>query len=828
MRGWLEDLRDAWRSARKRPGRSLVVCCGLALGLGANVAVFSYLDFLLWAQLPAREPERLVWVEDPNPANGTLSGAVSYPDYLDYRDRNRVLTDLAGFSTFSTTVDTGGATLHAWGQLVSGNLFSLLGVDPQRGRALGPEDDRPGAEPVAVVSASFWRRALNGEPGVLGRTLRLNDHPVRVVGVLPEGFLGAGFPVEVYLPIAHQELIRAKVRDLGDRHAAWVGLFGRLRPGVGLGTAQAALRAVAAGLDRLDPRPGAPRKLVVSAAGRIVDPVTRKGLYPAVLRIQIFVGLLLLLACANVASLLLANTVDRQSDLAVRVALGASRGRLARQLLAESLFLALLGGVAGLGLGSPAMRLIERALNAASASSGLGTWGDGWVHLRLDFRVLGFSLLLCLATGVLSGLVPALLATSPSRRHRLLSAQRGGGTAAEPGSRLPAQTLLVVLQVAMSTWLLAATGFLAQSVWRLEHLPTGFDAPNLLLATCVLPEGPDGSTSPRQGRIFEAIADDLRTLPGVGAVSLTWNLPLAGWSRMQRLELPERPGETRNEAVSVVGRDYFATLGIPRLAGRGFEPRDAAGALPVAIVSRAMAERFWPRQSALGRRLVLLGEAGRTAVQVIGVVADTKTGKLWEPAAPLLYLPVAQSPHRLMTLLVRPSAPESAPAGLPAALRRELRRTHPEMAILDVLPFATQLERNLWHQRMNSRFLGLFGALGLTLAALGVGSAMSFTVSRRRREIGIRMALGSTPGGVQSLILGRALAQVAAGVLLGLLSTLAFVRLLGGLVEGTETRADPWTLAAATLVLFVVGLLATWEPAHRAAQTDPSVAFRAE
>ncbi len=833
MAGWLEDLRDALRSALKRPARSLVVCCGLALGLGTTVAVFSYLDFLLWAELPAREPERLVAVDQT--ANGS-PGAFSYPDYLDYRDRNRVVDDLAAAATFSTTVDTGSATVHAWGDLVSGNFFNLLGVLPQQGRTLTPEDDRPGAEPAAVLSALFWRRTFGGDPRVLGRTVRLNGHPVRIVGVMPERFLGTGFPVEAYLPIAQQELVRAEAHErLGDRRAVWLFLWGRLRPGVRIGQAQAALSALASGLDQLDPRPGAPRRVRVTPGGRVIDPATRAALLPAVRRILLFSVLLLLLACANVTNLLLANAVDRRHDLAVRVALGSGRWRLVRQMLAESVLLALLGGAAGFWLAIQGIGLIERTLKVASMSTGLGNWGEDLVHLRLDFRVLGFSLLLCLAAGLVSGLLPALRATS---QRRLLSSHRGGaGEAAAPGSRVGAPALLVVLQVAMSTWLLAGTGFLAQSLWRLEHTPTGFDAANLLLVTTALPEGQERNP-PRQARILQEIADQVRTLPGVQSTSLSWGVPLAGWAHTGKIEHPERPGQPLSHDLSIVGLDYFETLKIPRLAGRAFERRDGDGAPRVAIVNQALAAVLWPGQNALGRRILLgnrpagPGDDARrnpapTPAAVVGVVADIRAVKLWERPAPMLYLPLAQNPHRLMTLLVRTSGAVD-PAGLQPALRRELRRTHPEMAILDVVPFSLHLERSLWNQRMNSQFLAVFGALGLALAGLGLGSAMSFSVSRRTREIGVRMALGSTPGGVQALVLRRALVQVAIGVVLGLGATLVFIRLLAGLIEGTETTANPLALLGTTLVLFAVAVAATWAPARRAARIDPCDAFRAE
>ena len=327
----------------------------------------------------------------------------------------------------------------------------------------------------------------------------------------------------------------------------------------------------------------------------------------------------------------------------------------------------------------------------------------------------------------------------------------------------------------------------------------------------------------------------MRTLPGVQTTSLSWGVPLAGWAHRGKVEVPERRGQPLDLNLSVVGLDYFSALKIPRLAGRAFERRDAESAPRVAIVNQALAARLWPGQGAPGRRILLPDPAARPGTpnpalvpaEVIGVVADTRAVKLWESPAPLLYLPLAQNPHRLMTLLVRTAGPVD-PAGLQPAIRSELRRSHPEMAILDVVPFALHLERSLWNQRMSAQFFAVFGALGLALAGLGLGSAMSFSVSRRTREIGVRMALGSTPGGVRSLVLRRALVQVAAGVVLGLAAALAFVRLIAGLIEGTETAADPLTVVGAVLVLFAVGLLAAWAPARRAARTDPCDAFRAE
>jgi putative ABC transport system permease protein len=850
MSGWLQDLRLALRSAIRRPGLSLVAIAGLALGLGTNVAVFSYLDFLLWAEIPARAPERLAAV-----ASDTQGGSeqLSYPDYLDYldnlgqRDRNRVFSDLAAWAVVGATVDTGGETVQVWASPVSGNFFPLFGVDAQLGRTLSPADDRPGAEPAIVLAAPLWRHAFAGDPGVLGRAVRVNGHPARIVGVMPDRFFGAGSPEQLYLPLARLGLVAANgERLLRDRRAALVRVTGRLRPGVDLKQAQAALQTLAAGLDRLDPRPGLPRRVRVFPGGLLVDPEARADLLPTARRIFLFVTLLLLLACANVANLLLADALERRHDLAIRVALGAGRGRLVRQMLAGSLLLALLGGAAGLGLARLGVGLIERALRLGSAAAGIGNWAEGgYYHLRLAPRVLAFALLLCIATGLLAGLLPALRITSRRRlplAHRGVAGQAGDigdmGDIGDTGGglgfrRMGVEALLVVLQVAMSTWLLAGTGFAARSLWRLEHVPVGFDPRGLVLATCLLPEARTAG-DPEKEAAYLGMAEEVRSLPGVLSAALSWGVPLAGWSHNTAVDLPERRGSPQTFDFTVVGLDYFATLKIPRLSGRDFERRDAPGAPRVAIVNQALAQRLFPGgESPVGRSLLLPGQPGEATapsvpVEIVGVVADTRSIKLWERPAPLLYLPLAQSFHRLLTILARAGGPAGEIEGLLPALRGELRRRHPEVAVVDVLPFSLQLERALWEQRLSSRFLAAFGALGLTLAGLGLGSAMSFAVARRRREIGVRLALGATPGGVQSLVLGQALVQVAAGVALGLAAALAFVRLLAGLVPGSEASADPRVLLGATVVLFAVGLCATWEPARRAARIDPCTAFRAE
>lgn len=819
MPSLLRDFRLALRSLARRPALALVVTLSLALVIGCNASVFSYLDFLLWRELPVRAPDRLIAVAVQTP-EGPLS--LSFPDYLDLRDQSQSLSGLAGWNSFSAPVDTGTDTVHAWGHMVTGNYFPVLGVSARWGRALAEEDDRPGAAPVVVISDRFWRRYLGADRSVLGQSLRVNGQPFTVVGVMPEGFLGAGVPAELYIAmVPHHKAMRSIPGDvLTDRARAWVYLFGRLKPGIGIAAARAELEAIAGRLPRETPEP---QRILVDPAGTVVDPATRESLLPMAQKMMIFVVLLLLLACANVANLLIASTADRLPDLGVRVALGAGRRQLLQQFLVESLLLSLLGGLLGTLIAVWGTRLIESYLTQTTA--GLGSLGEGWIDLRLDLRVLGFTLLLCLATGLLAGLFPALQASS---RASVITALKGG---VDPGggwiARLRVREVLVVVQIALSAALLAGTGLFVRGLWRVSHIDPGFETEKILLASFIFPIDKSEGADERQKVVYQQILDEVAALPGVASTSLVWGPPLAGFSRFTEVALPERAEEPLAVGLSIVGPGYFQTLGIAELQGRGFDLRDREGGQRSVVVNAALARRLWPGENPLGKTLLVpegRNETGPTvSAEVIGVVADARTINLWEEAEPLVYLPFHQSFRRLMTLVVRT---EGDPALLAPQVREELGERHRELAVVDLMPFPVHLRRSLWSQRMNAQVVGIFGFLGLTLAALGVGSAMSFAVSRRTHEIGIRMALGARQRAVLWGVLRQALLLVALGSVAGLAAILVFARVLASFIEGVETRPEPLVLTASALVLLTVGLLASWHPARRAARVDPAIALK--
>ena len=817
MDAFLQDLRHAARSLLRRPALAAVVVLSLSLVIGANAAIFSYVSFLLWEKLPARDPDRLVLLNSEVPEGAVSS---SYPDYLDLRDQSRdVLADLAAVGITSVAVDSGTETLHAWLHLVTGNYFALLGVDARLGRFLTDEDDRAGAGRAVVLSHHFWMRAFGGDPAAVGRTARLNGYAFTIAGVMPERFAGSGLPADAYVTVSQEGLLRAGAHDhRQDRGYEWLGLVGRLRPGVGVPAAQGVLGGLAARLHPETPE----RRLVVAPAGTIVDPDTRAFLLPTAWKTLGFVLLLLLLACANVANLLIAGATDRLGDLGVRVAIGASRWSLVRGLVAESLLLALLGGALGVGFAAWGTRLIETYLN--TQTGGLGSWGEGWADLQVDGRALGFTLGLSLLTGLLAGLLPALQASS---RAVLMPALKGSPQAAglwklSWAGRFGVREALVVAQVALSAALLAGTGLFARSLQKIYDVDPGFRSENVLLASLSVADRP-GETAVQRRETFRSLQEEVAALPGVETAGLVFHVPLSGLSREVPVELPERPVEVIS-TLQVVTPGFFGTLGIPLVQGRDFTEADGPEAAPVALVSTALARRLWPGEAPLGRQVRLSpgvpGEKPRDC-QVVGVVGDVRQRLLWEEPPPMVYLAYGQSSRRRMTLVVRGAG---KPEALLAPVRRVLGRR--DVALIDLMPFSAHMMRSLWPQRMNVQIVAVFGALGLSLAALGVASAMSAAVSRRTREIGIRMALGATPRDVLWRELRHALALIALGTGLGLAATLAAAKLLASFVLGVETVPEPLVIAAVAFVLFGVGSLASWHPARQAAEVDPLVVLK--
>jgi putative ABC transport system permease protein len=811
MTSFFEDLRLAARTFRRRPGLPAVIVATLGLAIGANAAVFSFVDSLLLRPLPVEAQERLVRIYSRF-ASGLEWASVSYPNYRDYERGNRVFSALAAEANQALVVGDSASSQLVLGALVSANWFSTLGVRPAPGRGFRPEEERaPSA--VAVIADGFWRRYLGADPRALGKTLRLNGAAFKIVGVAPPGFRGpnTGLETEVWVPISMQAAIIPGSNWLVLRDSNWLQLTGRLRPGVTLAQARAAMNALAARLRQIYPRDneGMSLTLLPESRARIYPPM-RGGIVVLSALLQTVVGLVLAVACANAAGLLLARGSARSREIAIRLALGARTGRLVRMLVTESLLLGLAGGAAGLVLAFWATRLF--------GSFSLQMQMPVSFRVEVDSRVLVLTLGVALATGVLFGLAPALQIARP----RLAAAIREGGADAGPRrSRL--RGALVVAQIAATFVLLVGASLFFRSLRNVEAADLGFRTQGLLVASFNLGYSGYGK---RDGRRFlERLEARLRELPGVRAVSLATRLPLSLMHRTVDAApegyVPPRAGEGKPELdVNSVAPDYFKTLEIPLVAGREFTPADRQGAQLVAVVNEALARRFFPAGQALGRRLVV----GDTPFTVVGVVRDGKQLSLQGEQRPYVYLDLFQEYEPAVTIHL---GTDGDAAALAPALRREVRQLDPRVALFDVKPMARQLDFSLLPQRLAGGLLAAMGALALALALLGLYAATAYALARRTREIGIHIALGAGHRQLLALLLRGGAGQCALGLAIGVAMTLLCGRLAASLLFGVNP-ADPASLAATAALVAGLSLAANLFPAMAALHVDPRQALAAE
>jgi predicted permease len=811
-------VRTTLRSLARQPGLSLAVILTLALGIGASTALFAYLVAILWPVLDAPDAERAVWIysgtkEDPR----TLT---SYPDYLDLRERQSAVRDLVAIGNFGASVGHGRDVTFSWGQFVNGEFFPFFGARPALGRLLQPADDRLGAEPVAVVSYPFWKGVLGGDPQAVGRPLRINGSSFTVVGVAPRGFQGQGHPTPVYVPISQAERVTGQHR-FQKRESTWMQLLGRRAPGVGLTQARATFDVLGRALDAAVPWKAGKRHIEVVPA-TAYDAAFETDSYLTAAKILMSAALLfLLLGCANVANLLLVRATARQREWGIRASLGASRWRLARAVLAESLVLCLSGGALGLLFAAGMAHRIEAYV--LTTPGGLGNWSEEANFVRLDPRTFAFAVLAALLCATLCGLAPALRALRGDLVAPIKS--DAAGAAGGPSGALAPRRLLVVVQVALSALLLLGGSLLVRTLQQSEKVDPGFNTRHLLLATLFVPRT---SVPEIQGvvGIYQRILDTVRTQPGVISATLSYNPPLIGFYRDTQAAPRERPGQPVAVAYNLVSPGYFETLGIPVVQGRPLGLQDRHGAAPVVVINRAMARKLWGNENPVGRFLTVAdppqyGDAGPT-FQVAGVANDVRIDSLILPPRPLMYLAFEQRFHPRMTLSVRSSLP---PSELAAVLRRAVGAAHPDVSVVEVFSLDEQIQRSLAQPRMYAEVAGLFGLLGLLVAVLGLFSLLSYTVSQRTREIGIRMAVGAGQGEVLRLVLGQGMALVAAGLALGIIGSLALTRLMSSLLFGVGAT-DPLTFLSVPVVLLLVTLLASYLPAQRAARLDPLKALR--
>jgi predicted permease len=813
MRSILYDLRFFARTLRKSWGFGALAVLTLGVGIGANATLFGWLSAILLTGLPAvADPQGLVSVFPRSTQEEVLS--VSYPEYRDLRDRSKTLAGLIVSEDLTVNLATGGEPERVWGELVSGNFFDVLGVEPMLGRTFSPDEDRvANAHPVVVLGYDLWQSRFAGDPAVVGRSFTLNGHPFTVIGVAPRDFQGdrTALRYELWVPMLMQEKVVAGGSRLESRGNAWLSALGRLAPGVSPQGAQAELEGIARELAREHPA------VYASRTGMRVVPFWKSprgaqaSLAPVLFLLMGVVAMVLLLACANVANLLLARATSRRREVAVRVAVGAGRGRILRQLLTESVALSLLAGVVGLAIAY----LTSDLLRALAPPTGLPIG----LQLGIDGRVLGFTLLLAVLTGVRFGLVPALGASRSDVAAQLRD-ESGTFAGGPRGGWL--RNGLVLVQVAISLLLLVAAGLLLRSLESASGFDPGFEPGGVELASIDL--FPTGYTPEKGRQLYRQLLERLRALPGVDSVSLARGVPLGlGGSSSSRIRV-EGYEPAKDQLpwtyLNNVGPDYLRTMGMRLVRGRDLTEQDDFEAPRVAVINQTMAERYWPGREALGRRFSFDGERWIT---VVGVVADSKYRSLSEPPAPFTYLPLQQFFASQVTLHVR-AAPAS---GIAASLRREVQALDPGLPVFDQRRLEEHVRAASFQQRMAGTLLSVLGVLALLLAAVGIYGVLAYAVGQRTREMGLRMALGAAGGDILRLVLRQGMKWVLLGMSLGLASASALTRLMRSLLFGVSAT-DPLSFAAAATLLGLVALAACYLPAWRASRMDPLLALRYE
>jgi predicted permease len=817
----LSDVRYALKWLLRSPGFAAAAVLSLAVGIGFNTALFSIVDALLFRPLPIADPARIVDVYTRG-GDGDTFATSSYPDYLDFKAGNTVFSDMLGYSPSIGALKAGDRSRMALGEVVTGNYFQVLGVATAIGRTLLPEDDRPGAPRVAVISHATWARDFGRDPAALGRTLLIHGQPYAIVGVAPQAFTGL-VPMlqpELWTAVAHVEDVEpAGIQDvvpsptgttrLDRRGQRWLFVKGRLKDGETVARADANLQVLMAQLARAHPKTNEQRPIATAANVRI-HPEADRLLRPVAAGLMIAIGLVLLVACANVANMLLARASGRQREIGIRLAIGASRRRLVQQLLTESLVLAALGAFAGITLASFAIQLIAALPLPIPVPVAL--------DLHIDARVVSFTTLIATVAGLMAGLAPALRAT----RVNLAADLKGEATIAKAGRRWTIRDGLVVIQTAVTLVLLVAAGLLTRSILQAQRVDLGFRAQGAVALGTEL--GLIGYTEERAAALFARAAERVEALPGVTSVSRAVRQPLAINYNRNTIFFPERsvPGD-RGTPVSAtwVDHQYFRTLGVPLLRGRDFTVLETPASAKVAIVNEAFVRRHWPGQEPLGRRFRTRTADG-PEFEVVGVVADYKVETVGEQPTPYIHYALGQRQFTGEVLIARTATDAGA---LLSAMRREMLALEPNSVFLDNQTMEGQVAANLLPARLAAQTLGLVGIVATLLAAVGLYGVIAYTVGRRTREIGIRMALGATPGDVIRMVMGQGLGMVAAGLGLGLALSWAAARAISSALYGIGA-ADPAAWAGAVSVLIASAALANYLPARRAARVDPSVALR--
>jgi predicted permease len=827
-----QDFRFAVRSLRRSPGFSAIIVLTLGLGIGANTAIFSLMDQVLLRMLPVKDPQQLVLFDGPGPFSGRTMNDVTFsvPMFrgLEAGSRDVLEGMFARFDT-TATMAVGRQSERVFAELVSGHYFRLLGVPAVVGRTLGPEDDRtPGAHPVVVLSHGFWQRRFGGNPAVLNQDIRINGHAMTIVGVAAPRFVGVDMAssADVWVPLMMKAQMTPTWNDLDSWRSRWITVMGRLKPGVTADQASAVMNVLYRQLlqedfktiQRLPQGTFRERflgKNLVVLPGHKGRSTLRQQFSTPLIVLMGMVGLVLLIACANVANLLLARAAAQQKEVAIRLALGAGRWRVVRQRLTESFVLAFGGALLGVLFAWWTTSLLIDTLPFQRAALTLSASPDP--------RVVLFAIAISTVTALLFGLAPAFQATRPALTSAL---KEQVGSIAGSGRQARFRKGLVVAQVALSVLLLAGAGLFARSLYNLRTLNPGFVTDNLLQFS--VDPALSGYDKERSEALFTQMQDQLAAVPGATSVAAAVipAMTESMWRSTVRVQGYEgKEGEDLNPAINAVAPGYFATMGMPLVVGRDFRPSDVNGAPEVAIINESMAKYFWGNENPIGKRFGWGRSDDKFPVEVVGVVRDSKFATLRDEVPRFVYTPWTQQESLdTMTFYVRM---RGEGGGMPATVRQVVQRLDPNLPIFDMKTMESQVDESLFLERLVASLSLLFGALATVLAAVGLYGVMSYTVSRRTREIGIRMALGAARTSVLWMVLREVAVMAAAGIVLGVPVAIGLSRFVQSQLYGLSPT-DPATLGLATVILGSVAMLAGYVPARRATRVDPMLALRYE
>ena len=820
MENLIKDIRYGVRMLVKNPGVSLVAIITLALGIGANTAIFSGVSAFLMRPLSVPNPDNLIRPLEISEDRG-FTDEMSYPDYLDYSSQATSFTGLAAEDMLSAAVDAENQSDVIWGQVVSANYFEVLQVKPILGRTFLPNEDKTlGANNVVVLSHSFWQRRMGADPNIVGKTVQLNNRAFNVIGVTPKYFVGSKFALalDFWTPMSMAEDLRRSPGMLADRGSHWMNVIGRLKPGVSTTQASAEMNAIAARLNQSYPNERASTTtatVLPEVDGRWED--LAKVFKSASAIAMAIVGLILLIACANVANLMLARAAARRKEIGIRLALGANRARLIRQLLTESMLLSVAGGALGLLLALWVTRLMEGFIPVLE-------YNLISPFFSLDSRALVFTLVISLATGLVFGLAPAWHSSNPD----VVPVLKGDPEAARRGKRkaFGLRNVLVVAQVALSLVVLVCGGLFIKSFRKAQTMDPGFDNKKGLIVS--LSPTLLGYENEQSRQFYKQVLERVSHVPGVDAVSYAQTLPLGDSSNSTGPVLKE--GETlakgsagRVIMTNIVSPGYFKTMQIPILDGRDFDDRDQPKTQRVIVVNQKMAEQLWPGESAVGKR-IFIGADSKESSEVIGVVKTGKYRALAEDPKPFFYYSMGQLRPRPMAMIMRASVD---PRSLVGAVRSEVQAIDRRVPLSGVKTMDEHKTYALWAPNMAASFSVAFAVVAILLSAVGLYSVMAYVVSQRTREVGIRMALGANRGDVMKMITRQGMRLALIGVVIGLLLALALAQVLSSLLIGISGY-DVTTFVFVPALLAVVALLACYLPARRATKVDPLVALRYE